>query len=245
MSINSTPPSQENRCRTRIANLLLSERVNVVQQRATWASGERLNIYGRVQIWNSTRAPPGPQLPRQLIDPPSPPNKKDRRESTKSFGSTPLKLLSLPNFSRFSLHFPSESKLQLARPPVPSTSSATPDLTAESTLTARSTSSSSFDKAGDSDDLGSFSLPRRRTTNLIQVDDRGNVGCIIDEPDPPRLVIFVPPESWQPQPQPYGSRRSSAVGGQPEVASLLVIDGERFLDTSRVSWTKYQTKDPH
>ena len=42
--------------------------------------------------------------------------------------------------------------------------------------------------------------PTKRPTNLIQLDSRGNVGCVLGQPDPPRLVIFLaPPTDQRPQ----------------------------------------------
>ncbi|KAL2117149.1 hypothetical protein VTJ04DRAFT_9317 [Mycothermus thermophilus] len=230
------------------------ERVSIIQQRANLVSGERLNAYGRVQIWASTRVPQQPQLPKQLVSSP----RKSRRASIVSPSKTSLKLLTLPNFSRFSLHWPSESKVQLSTPPPAQTNTTTTigrvtpsdfaTAADSTTLDARSESSSSFDKVGGEGEDGSgsvFSVSRRRNPKIIQLDNYGNIGGILDKPDPPRLVIFLPSssDSWQLQSQPpsqppsmYGSRRSSTVAGggggqqQSDVGSLLVINVDHHVD---------------
>jgi hypothetical protein len=50
---------------------------------------------------------------------------------------------------------------------------------------------------------------------MIQVDKRGNVGCILDLPDPPRIVVLLPANALQQQ----------GLNGA-ESGSLLVIDSK-------------------
>lgn len=180
----------------------------VVSQRANAViGGARRAGTGRVQLWSSTRPSQGQQLPEELVD--AEPAKKTRRSSkTPLVSPNPPMLAPIAAFSRLSLSLDSRRasstpSIPLDAQAVPRSMSGTPSLTRTSTVT----SSASLSQSSSS----SLTKTVRRPTNLIQVDKRGNVGCILDEPDPPRLVIFLPSVSVQGQ--------ESAGSGQ-----LLVID---------------------
>jgi hypothetical protein len=67
--------------------------------------------------------------------------------------------------------------------------------------------------------LSSLSGPVERPTNLFQVDERGTLGCVLDKPDPSRLVIFLP--------------RTQDQGQGPATSGLLlVIDSESTPTTT-------------
>ncbi|KAL1838770.1 hypothetical protein VTJ49DRAFT_2232 [Mycothermus thermophilus] len=191
--------------------------------------GERRSTTGRIQLWTSTRPSPGRQLPPQLLDDPLD-KKQKRRQSL--IPALPPMLAPIRNFSRLTLS---------SSPPTTTTTtnnqnhrlnlqsslaasrSDTPSLTGLSTV-----STSSGEDGGD---LALSPIQRRTSSNLIQVDNNGNVGCVLDHPDPPRMVIFLSSSSdsapqFQPVYQPQPSRRSSvtATAGVPDIASLLVID---------------------
>ncbi len=189
-----------------VASLLtayaLSPNTTVTTQRANrflggdWRSGS-----GRVQLWSSTRVSRGQQIPKELFGSETPP------QSPPVVSPYPPVVPSLPNFSRFSLSLEprrasSAQSIHLEPQAVPLSPSSTSSLTRTYT-TGSSQSSSSGSIPGN---------PTKRPTNLIQVDGRGNVGCVLGQPDPPRLVIFLAPPTDQ---RPQGLSTS---------ASLLVIN---------------------
>ena len=191
----------------------LSPGTTVTSQRANAViGGERRSDTGRVQIWSSTRPSPGPQLPEEFVDselPTKPPTPYARTVSPYAPVLAPL-----ASFSRISLSLrPTRSastrSVPVDAPALTPTRSITPALTRTSTITSSTSLSSSSSLSGRS------SLTRRPTNNMIQVDRRGNVGCILDQPDPPRLVVFLPASTSQQQgPKGAGS------------GSLLVIDSK-------------------
>ncbi|EAQ84110.1 predicted protein [Chaetomium globosum CBS 148.51] len=152
--------------------------------------GERKSDTGRVQLWSSSRPSAGSQLPEEFRELERP--KKARRTVEPRIVSPYVPVLGpLGSFSRLSLSLQrtrsssDRSALpeqQPVRGPLPQS---TPSLTRTSTITSSTSRSSNSSMGGIT----------KRPTNLIQVDKRGNMGCILDQPDPARLVIFLPVET--------------------------------------------------
>lgn len=150
------------------------------------------------------------------------PEVKSRRSiQSRTTSPYPPVLAPLASFSRFSLSLePTRSSSTgsafLDAQAAPRIQTETPSLTRTSTVaSSRSRSSTSS--------LGGLA---RRKTNLIQVDRRGNVGCILDQPDPPRLVIFLPASEAQQR-----QRSKAAPAGAGGSSSLLVIDSKFHENT--------------
>ncbi|KAK4033070.1 hypothetical protein C8A01DRAFT_50286 [Parachaetomium inaequale] len=162
--------------------VVTSQRANAI------IGGERRRDTGRVQLWSSTRPSPGSQLPEEFLD--SEPSTQPRRTTEpRTVSPYPPILGPLASFSRLSLSLQttrssSAGSVLPDAQAVPRSRSGTPSsLTRTSTVTSSTTSRSS---------TPSVSGLTKRPRNLIQVDKRGNMGCILDQPDPPRLVIFLP-----------------------------------------------------
>jgi hypothetical protein len=172
--------------------------------------GERKSDTGRVQLWSSSRPSAGSQLPEEFREPERPPKARRTVEPRTVSPYAPV-LGPLASFSRLSLSLQRtrSSSTGGAPPEQPTTRSPRPQSGDTPSLTRTSTLTSSTSRSSNSS-LGGIT---RRPTNLIQVDKRGNVGCILDQPDPARLVIFLPAEE---------TTRAATRSGP----SLLVIEGK-------------------
>ncbi|KAH6622697.1 hypothetical protein F5144DRAFT_581216 [Chaetomium tenue] len=173
--------------------------------------GERRSDTGRVQLWSSSRRSAGFQLPEEFREPEHPSAARRTTEPRTVSPYAPV-LGSLGSFSRLSLT-PRRTRSSSARSVLPDQQptqgqrrQSAPSLARASTITS-STSRSSNSSLG-----GIFERP----TNLIQVDRHGNMGYILDQPDPARLTIFLPAEDTT----------RAARGSGP---SLLVIDINQYI----------------
>ncbi len=173
-------------------------------------------------MWSSTRASQGHQIPEELLDTESSSKphlpKEPRIVSPYAPVLAPIAALSrlslslkrtastrsIPLEPNARISYPGTIQ-QLNTPAVPRSQSSTPSLTR--TYTAASSKSRSSNAS-----LGLASI-KQQPTNLIPVDQRGNMGCILDNPDPSRIVIFLP------SPPPTQGQAGPATSG-----SLLVIN---------------------
>ncbi|KAK4120037.1 hypothetical protein N657DRAFT_636913 [Parathielavia appendiculata] len=184
----------------------------ITSQRANaMFGGERRSDTGGVQVWSSTRLSSGSKLPDEFVDKEA--TKAARRSiQPPTVSPYPPMLGPLASFSRLSLALsqgrPSSVRSVYLNGQIsPQRQSRTPSFTGTSTASSPSTSQSST-----SSTVGAT----KRPTNMIQVDRRGTMGCILDQPEPPRLVVFLPSRN-----ETQNQRWKGVTAGP---GSLLVID---------------------
>ncbi|KAK3901883.1 hypothetical protein C8A05DRAFT_44566 [Staphylotrichum tortipilum] len=177
---------------TVVSGETLPPTTTVTTQRANRTlGGERLSVSAcRIQLWSSTRLSRGSQLPQEFLEPVPPP--------------TPLGIVApdppfIPAFSFTQLG----DSLDLnpldaqAAPRRPSW------LARASTITSSSSSTATLSTTASSRQPAS---PKPQKSNkIIQVDKKGTEGCILDQPDPPRMVMFLPDPRGQARIQRPGS----------------------------------------
>ncbi|GAB1312830.1 hypothetical protein MFIFM68171_03040 [Madurella fahalii] len=175
--------------------------------------GERKTDTGRVQLWSSTAQYAGPNLPQEFVGSSTVTIRNLPSGTTSSYPPVipPMDSFSRLTLSQESTRNTSSESSSLFDAQAAQSRSHTPALTRTSTVTSASRSSAT-----------SLHAPSIKPRNIIQVDKRGNVGCILDIPDPPRLVMFLggtQPVASPPQPQSPDYR----------TASLLVIDIDKHV----------------